>query len=142
MSSQIIDLTTEIPFPEDIKKHWLPLDGQSVPHLFIFNQYPPQPMLYHHPHNLSQLLHEEGVTNFQPHALLNLGPPPLELSDSYQAAIKRASHPVCSFTLNPLSGHPVTLPLWVLDYWREIGRAMGYRRNWKEVLIWLRGFSG
>jgi Ulp1 family protease len=26
----------------------------------------------------------------------------------------------------------------VLDYWREVGRATGYRYNWKKVLVWLR----
>jgi len=138
MSSGVIDLTTEIPLPKDIKENWIPLDGESVPHLFQFNQYPPQPMVYHHYHDLSQHLHEEEVTHFQPHTLLELGPPPTKLSDIYQAAVKAASYPVHSFTLVPISGDPVRLPIWVLDYWREIRRAVGYRQDWKKVLIWLR----
>ena len=140
MLSEIIDLTIEIPFPEDIKKHWMPLDGKSVPHLFHFTQYPPQPMPYHDYHDLSQQLHEE-VTNLQPHTLLNLNPPSLQLSDKFQAAIRVASHPIHSFTLTPISGHPVRLPIWVLDYWREIRHAVGYQNDWKRALIWLRETS-
>jgi len=140
MSSEVIDLTIEIPLPENIRQDWIPLDGQSVPHLFHFTRYPPQHMLYHIQHDFSQLLHEE-VISFDPQALLELGPPPLEISDSYQTAIKSALHPVYSFTLDPISGHSVRLPTWVLDYWREIRRAMGYRRDWKKALVWLREVS-
>lgn len=141
MSSEAIDLTIEISLPEEITKDWIPLDGQSVPHLFQFTQYPPQHMLYHTYHDLSQQLHEEEVTSFQPGILLSLGPPSLQLSNSYQAAIKAAPYPIHSFTLAPVSGLPVKLPIWVLDYWREIRHAMGYRCDWKKALIWLRGFS-
>ena len=66
---------------------------------------------------------------------LNLVPPPLEISDSYQTAIKSALHPVHSFTLDPISGHLVRLPIWVLDYWREIRCAMGYWHDWKKALV-------
>lgn len=141
MSSEAIDLTIEIPLPEEIRQNWIPLDGQSVPHLFQFTQYPPQHMLYHTYHDLSQQLHKEEVTNFQLGTLLSLGPPSPQLSNSYQAAIKAAPHPIHSFTLAPVSGHPVRFPIWVLDYWREIRRAIGYRHDWKKALIWLRGFS-
>ena len=140
MSSEVIDLTIEIFLPEDIKQNWIPLDGQPVPHLFQFTQYPPQHMLYHDYHDLSQQLHEEAI-NFQPHTLLKLGPPSLQLSNRYQAAIKAASHPIHSFTLAPISGHPVRLPIWVLDYWREIRHAMKYRDDWKGALIWLKEIS-
>ena len=141
MSAEIIDLTIEAPLPEYIKKYWIPLDGQSVPHLFQFTRYPPQDMAYQEYTSFSLLLHEEEVTNFEPSILLQLGPPSSELSDKYKAAIKASSHPALSFTLVPMTGHPVRLPIWVLDYWREITRPMGYRRNWKKVLEWLRGMS-
>jgi len=98
-------------------------------------------MPYHRFPNLRELLHEEGATNFDPHTLLQLGPPSPELSDSYRAAIKASPLSIHSFTLVPVSGHPVRLPIWVLDYWREIKRAMGYRHDWKNVLEWLRGVS-
>jgi len=61
MSSGIIDLTIEISLPEDIKQHWIPLDGQSVPHLFQFPHYPPQHILYHNYQDLSQQLHGEKL---------------------------------------------------------------------------------
>ena len=95
-------------------------------------------MLYHKSPNLRELLHEERVTNFDPHILFQLGPPSPELSDSYQDAIKAASLSIHSFTLLPVSGHPVRLPIWVLDYWRELKCAMGYQHDWKNVLEWLR----
>ena len=141
MSSGIIDLTIEISLPEDIKQHWIPLDGQSVPHLFQFSHYPPQHMPYHNYQDLSQELHGEKVTNFQPHTLLKFGPPPPQLSDRYQAAIRAASSPTHSFTLAPISGYPVRFPIWVLDYWREIRCAMGYQNDWKGALVWLREIS-
>jgi hypothetical protein len=65
-----------------------------------------------------------------------------QLSDSYKNAIKAASLPILSFTLVPTSGYPVRLPIWVLDYWREINRAMDYRRSWKSALDWLKGIYG
>jgi hypothetical protein len=126
MASEIIDLTIDVFLPEDIKCNWIPVEGRSVPHLFQFTRYPPQVMLYHNYPNLGHLLHEEGITNFEPHILLQLGPPPPELSDTYKAAIKVAPLPILSFTLVPLSGHPVRFPIWVLDYWREIKRATEY----------------
>ena len=141
MSAEIIDLTIEAFLPEDIKQHWIPLDGQSVPHLFQFTRYPPQYKVYQEYKSFSQLLHEEEVTNFSPSTLLQLGPPSSELSDKYKAAIKVTSSPILSFTLVPITGHAVTLPTWVLDYWREISRPMGYRCSWKKILVWLRGIS-
>ena len=140
MSSEAIDLTIEISLPEEVKQDWIPLDVQSVPHLFQFTRYPPQHMLYHAHYDLSQQLYEE-VTNFKLDTLLSIGPPSPELSDNYQAAIKATPHHIYSFTLTPVSGHPVRLPIWVLDYWREIRHEMGYQNDWKRVLIWLRGFS-
>ena len=141
MSAEIIDLTIEVFLPEYIKQHWVPLDGHSVPHLFQFAQYPPQDMLYHEYPTFSSLLHEEGVANFNPSTLLQLGPPPSKLSDKYKAAIKATSHPIHSFTLVPVTGGPVRLPIWVPDYWREISHPMGYQYSWKKVLEWLRRIS-
>ena len=141
MSSDIIDLTCETLLPENIRQNWLLLDGQSVPHLFQFTQYPPQNVLYSNHPNFSQLLHEEGVTNFHPENLLQLGPPPQQLSECYSTAIKGAQFPVHSFTLIPTSGHPLRVPIWILDYWQEICCAMGYRHDWKRVLVWLREVS-
>jgi len=141
MPSEVIDLTIEISLPEGIKQDWIPLDGKSIPHLFQFTNYPPQHMLYHNYNDLSQQLHGEEVINFQPDTLLRLGPPSPQLCDRYQAAIKAASYPIRSLTLVPISGHPARLPIWVLDYWREIRCAMGYQHDWKGALVWLRGFS-
>ena len=141
MLPETIDLTIEVFLPEHTKQGWLPLDGQSVPHLFHFTQYPPQNMLYHDFPDLGHLLHREEVTSFNPHTLLQFGPPLLQLSDHYRAAIKAASHPIHSFTLIPISGHPVRLPIWVFDYWREVGCAMVYQCDWKRVLTWLRDVS-
>ena len=134
MSNEIIDLTIEAFLPEDIKQYWIPLEGHSVPHLFQFTQYPPQNMLYHDYPSFSQLLHEERVANFNPSTLLQIGPPPSKLSDKYKAAIKAASPPIHSFTLVPITGNQIRLPLWVLDYWREINCPMGYWCSWKKVL--------
>jgi hypothetical protein len=142
MSSETIDVSIEVFLPVNIKQDWIPLDGQSVPHLFQFTRYPPQGMVYHNHPNLSPLLHEGRVANFEPHTLLQLGLPPQPLCDSYKAAMRTASHPIHSFTLIPISGHPVRLPIWVLDYWREIRHAMGYRDDWKTVLEWLRRLLG
>ena len=141
MSSEVIDITHEVFLPNYIKQSWIPLDGLSVPHLFQFTRYPPGDVPYYDYPNLSQFVHEEGVFNFSPNTLLQLGPPPSRLSDRYTAAIKVATFPIHSFTLVPLSGHPIRLPVWVLDYWREVKRPMGYRHDWKTVLVWLRGVS-
>jgi len=141
MLPETIDLTTEVFLPEDIKQGWLPLDGQSVLHLFHFTRYPPQHMLYHDFPDLGHLLHKEEVTGFNPYTLLQFGPPLSQLSNRYSAAIKAASSPIHSFTLVPISGHPVRLPIWVFDYWREVGRAMVYRCDWKRALTWLREIS-
>jgi len=141
MSAEIIDLTIEPFLPEYIKHHWIPLDGQPVSHLFQFTRYPPQNMVYQEYHDFSQLLHEEGVTNFDPNTLLQLGPPSSELSDKYKAAIKATSSLILSFTLVSITGNAVKLPIWVLDYWREIDRPVGYWRSWKKILVWLRDIS-
>lgn len=142
MSSEAIDLTIDYPLPNNIKQDWIPLDGRSVPHLFQFTRYPPQDKLYYDYPDLGHLLHEERVADFEPHTLLQLGPPPSKLSDHYKAAIRKTPLPIHSFTLVPTSGHPVKLPIWALDYWREIKRSMGYRHEWKRVLEWLRMVSG
>ena len=141
MSAEIIDLTIEPFLPEDIKQHWIPLDGQSVPHLFQFARYPPQNMVYQEYHSFSQLLHEEGVTSFDPYTLLQHGPPSSNLSEKYKTAIKAASSPTLSFTLVSLTGNAVRFPVWVLDYWKVIRVPMEYRCSWKKVLVWLRDIS-
>ena len=141
MSSEVIDLTVDVFLPEHIKQNWIPLDGLSVPHLFQFTRYPSsETLFYDHPY-LDQLLHNEEATDFNPHLLLQLGLPPNKLSDRYKAAIKASPTPICSFTLLPLSGDPVKLPIWVLDYWREMRHSMGYCHDWKKALVWLRGVS-
>ena len=93
MSSEAIDLTAEISLLEEITKDWIPLDGQSVPHLFQFTQYPPQHMLYHTYHDLSQQLHEEEVTSFQPGILLSLGPPLLHFPTATRLQSKQPHIP-------------------------------------------------
>ena len=141
MSSEIIDLTIDSPLPEEIKEYWLPPDGESVPHLLYFRQYPPQYMQYYHYQDLTHLLHREGVTDFNPNTLLTLGLPLVDLTKSYQAAIKAAPSPIHSFTVVPVSGHSVKLPTWALDYWREIRRARGYQHDWKKAIMWLKETS-
>ena len=141
MSSETIDLTKEIFLPEEIKNGWIPIDGLSVPHLFQFTQYPPQETLYYKYPDLNQLLHEEETTNLDPQTLVHTSPPPQKLIDIYKDVINKSSSSIHSFTLVPLSGDPVRLPTWVLDYWTEISCAVGYRRDWKKVLVWLRGIS-
>ena len=47
------------------------------------------------------------------------------------------SHPLI-FLTSTISGS-VQLPMWVLDYWREMRCAVGYGCNWKKSLIGLRG---
>ena len=61
MSAEIIDLTIDVFLPEDIKQHWIPLDGHSIPYLFQFTWYPPQNMAYQEYTSFSLLLHKEGV---------------------------------------------------------------------------------
>src|ERR1700733_10148187 len=107
MSSEIIDLTVDTPLPEYIKLNWLPLEGLSVPHLFQFVRYPPSETLYYNYPHLDQLLHGDGVTDFNPYILLQLGPPPSALSDAYKAVVRTSPSPIHSFTLIPLSGDPV-----------------------------------
>ena len=61
MSSKVIDLTMDVIFPEDIRQHWIPLDGLPVPHLFQFTQYPPPETLYYnHPVRATRLPHKRG----------------------------------------------------------------------------------
>ena len=91
--------------------------------------------------NLGHLLHEDRVTNFEPHTLLQLGPPPSKLSDCYKTAIKVTSLLIHSFTLVLTSGRVVKLPIWVLDYWWEIKQPMEYWSEWKSVLEWLKKVS-
>jgi hypothetical protein len=140
MSAEIINLTTEVFLPE-INKGWIPLDGLSVPHLFQFTRYPPQEKLYYNYPDLNQLLHEEETTILDPQILLHIGPPPQKLINNYKAAIKKAFSPPHSFTLVPFTGDPVKLPIWVLDYWREIQRVVGYHCNWRGVCMAERNLS-
>jgi hypothetical protein len=141
MSSEIIDLTVDPFLPEVIKQHWIPLDGLSVPHLFQFKQYPPPEMPYYDHSDLSQLLHKEEFSEFNFQTLLQFSPPPKILMDGYKNVIKVATSPIHSFTLIQLSGDSVKFPVWVLDYWREVGRATGYCHDWKKVLVWLRNVN-
>lgn len=141
MSSGTIDLTVETYFPKIIKMDWLPHDGLSVAHLFQFTRYPPLEMVYYDHSNLSPLLHNQELTNFEPKTLCQFGPPSNKLIDKYKDGIRGATSPIHSFTLVPLSGDQVRFPVWVLDYWREIKRAMGYRASWKQALVWLNGIS-
>jgi hypothetical protein len=141
MSSETIDLTIETFLPKVIKSDWLPLDGAPVPHLFHFKKYPPSEMPYYDSPDFTHLLHEEGLTKFELETLLQVSPPPSKLIDKYKDAIRTASPQILSFTLVPLSGNQVRFPTWVLDYWREIKRAMGYYQDWKKALAWLKAIS-
>lgn len=140
MSSEVIDLTVEAFLPGAIKQDWLPHNGLSVLHLFQFTRYPPPAVLYYEYTDLSQQLHEI-IFDPELETLLHLGPPSPRLSDKYRASILAAPSPIHSFTLVPLTGEPVQLPTWVLDYWGEIEHAVGYRHQWKMALIWLRQVS-
>ena len=144
-SDDLIDLTVDSRslFPQVIVDEWLPKEEESI--LFLFQQfqrYPPHPSHYILPPNLQPLLHQDEVQGFDFQLLLKIGPPALpSISKAYQDAIKKSKFSIHSVTLKPFPGDPITLPAWIFDYWREIGRAVDTRKRWKVALTWVSNHS-
>jgi hypothetical protein len=141
-----IDLTEDHGghIPPDIWKNWLPIQGKSVFHLLQFDQFPANKTHYLVPPDLTPMLHEADIPDFDYATLLQLGPPVIpSVSMAYQEAIRTAQHLVNSVTLtpSPLLGEPVRLPVWVFDYWREIELAASYQVEWRAALEWLESYS-
>jgi hypothetical protein len=107
--------------------------------------YPVNKLEYVIPPDFTLVLHEDSILGFSYPTLPQLSLPiNTSLPETYQAAAKLAKHPVHSVTLMPQSGlgDPITLPIWVFNYWREIRLAMLYRSQWKAALVWLQSYSG
>jgi hypothetical protein len=107
--------------------------------------YPVNKLEYVIPPDFTLVLHEDSILGFSYPTLPQLSLPiNTSLPETYQAAAKLAKHPVHSVTLMPQSGlgDPITLPIWVFNYWREIKLAMLYRSQWKAALVWLQSYSG
>ena len=144
--SSPIDLTEELEdqLPPGVINDWLPIRGESVFHLFVFNKYPANKTNYMMPPDFAPVLHEEVVMDFDYDTLPHLGlPVNPSVTEAYQAAIKSAKHLVHSITLipHPGSGESLTLPTWIFHYWREIGLAALYQEQWKTALVWLQQYS-
>lgn len=142
MPPNLIDISVDPRdlLPQVIVDEWLPGEEESV--LFLFQQfkrYPPHPSNYILPSNLKLALHQDAVQGFDYESLLKIPPPALpSIPTAYQDAIKASTHPIHSVTLRPCHGSPITLPAWVFDYWKEIGRAVDTRKRWKISLAWVR----
>ena len=140
-----IDLTVDPKdhLPQVILDEWLPSEEESILFLFQhFSQYPPCPSNYILPSNLQSVLHQDTIQTFNYQSLLHIGPPALPtVPKAYQDAINKSVHPIGSVTLIPCDGDPVRLPVWVFDYWIEIGRAVDTRKQWKVSLTWVQRHS-
>lgn len=144
--SSPIDLTEDpgVQIPPDVLEGWLPTTNKSIFHLFSFNQYPASKTPYITPQDLTPMLHEATIPFFNHTTLPQFGvPADPSVSEAYQIAIRSAGHPIHSVTLTPHPGHgdSVTLPVWIFDYWREMDRALSYRKMWKGALMWLQSYS-
>ena len=141
-----IDLTGE---PEDflppkILEDWLPIKNKCVFHLFEFDRYPVSRIHYLTPPDLGPVLHKEEILNFDYGTLLQLGlPEDSSTLEKYQAVIGSTQDTISSVTLRPHPGlgKPITLPVWIFDYWREMELAIGYWEEWRTALVWLRSQS-
>jgi len=144
--SSPIDLTEDHKdhLPSDIQEGWLPTRDKSVLHLFTFDWYPVCKTHYLLPPDLTPVLHEADIPDFDYNILLQLGPPvDPSVSQAYQHAIRSTQHPVHSVTLTPSPGHgePVRLPVWIFHYWREIELAASYLEQWRGAMVWLHSHS-
>jgi hypothetical protein len=139
----ILDLT-EDHLSSDIWKGWLPIQGRSVFYLFEFNLYPSNKTHYLIPSDLTPMLHEADIPDFSYTTLLQLGlPANPSVSEAYQVGIRSAQHQVNSVTLTPSPEHggSVRLPVWIFDYWREIGLTISYLVQWRAAMVWLESYS-
>lgn len=139
-----IDLTVDPRdlLPQPVVDGWLPHEEESVLHLFQFNQYPPHPSQYILPSNLQPFLHQAPIQEFNYQSLLHIAPPTMSsISKAYQDEIKKSKDPILSVTLIPCHGDQVILPVWVFNYWTEIGCVVKIRKQWKDALKWVQGYS-
>lgn len=146
MSSPInlTDDDSEAPIPPYVRSDWLPTENKSIFHLFAFNQYPVNKIHYSVPQDLTLMLHQAHIPFFDCATLPKFSmPADPTVSEVYQQMIKSSQHPIHSITLNPHPGHgdPVTLPVWIFTYWREMRRVLSYREMWRGVLVWLQSYS-
>lgn len=143
-SQDQVDLTPDLSdlLPKVVIDEWLPDENQSILFLFYgFNNYPPHPIQYTLPSNFQSALHQTPVQEFDFKYLLQIPPALPDISQAYQDVIKKSKFPILSVTLQSQLSDPITLPVWVFDYWREIGRVVGIRKQWKVALTWIRGYS-
>lgn len=144
-SSDPIDLTIDLKdlLPQVIIDEWLPNENESILFLFQgFDRYPPHPTHYILPSNFQSVLHQTPIQQFDYEVLLSIPPPALlDVPKAYQDAITKSKFPICSVTLQPQLSNPVTLPVWIFNYWKEIGRVVEIRKQWKVSLTWIRGYS-
>ena len=140
-SDDIVDLTVDLKdrLPDVVIKEWLPAEDRSIFFLFQeFNRYPPHPSHYILPTNFQLVLHQDPIQGFIYESLLRIPPPALpSVTEAYQGMIKKSKNPTLSVTLQPQYGNPITLPVWIFDYWVEIRRAADIRKQWKTALIWV-----
>ena len=124
--------------PQVVVDAWLPSEEESILFLFQqFNQYPPHPSHYILPSNLQPLLHQDEIQGFDYQSLLRTSPVLPPVLKAYQDAIKESKHPILSITLKPHGSDPIQVPVWIFDYWVEIGRAVDARKQWKVALTWV-----
>ena len=141
-----IDLTEDSGdlLPSEIWKSWLPIQGKSVFHLFEFDHYPSSKTHYLIPQDLTPMLHEAAIPDFDYTTLPQL-PSPVHPSvpKEYQDSIRSSQHLVNSVTLtpSPVHGEPIRLPVWIFNYWREIELAASYQVQWRAALVWLESHS-
>ena len=142
LSNDPIDLTKDLQdlLPQAVIDEWLPPEHKSILFLFQkFKQYPPHPCHYILPSNLQQFLHQDPIQDFDFRSFLDIPPPALpEISRAYQTAINGSPTPILSVTLQPDHGNLVLLPAWIFDYWKEIGRVVDIRKQWKVALAWVK----
>lgn len=144
-SDDTIDLTVDPRdlLPQVVINEWLPNENKSLLFLFQeFNCYPPHPTHYVLPSDFLTVLHQNSIQEFEYRQLLSIPPPALPtFSRAFQDAIKKSKSPILSVTLQPQFSKPVILPVWIFDYWREMGRVLDIWKQWKVALTWVKGYS-
>jgi hypothetical protein len=144
-SNDPVDLTVDPKdnLPQAVIDNFLPNENKSILYLFQeYNKYPPHPSHYILPTNFNSFLHPTPVQEFDHQTLLQVPPPMLPgFSKSYQDAIKVSGSPTLSVTLQPQHSDPVTLPVWIFDYWVEIERVVKLRKQWKVAFTWVQSYS-
>ena len=133
LSDNPIDLTID---PKDLLlqvviDEWLPSEDKSILSLFQqFNRYPPSPSHYILPSNLQLALHPDAIQAFNHTSLLRVVPPALPtVFKTYQDVIKNSGYPILSVTLQPYYGDSIRLPIWIFEYWVEIGHVVDTQKQ-------------